>query len=357
MTTKAGATTEAAAVSDEEASVRARVLAAALEPVVGSVYFAPECHEAYAALGFDPSPGSPTDPWGAAHWGRVAMTDGAAYFTSRGSLLGQVPGEVVAATFGVFNPVAVVALVDHGWSLTDAATIRAARTKGATAQLVRILGERPEGVERATELLARAGERLRPEGRPIYAGLLAVGVPPEPVGAAWHLAERLREYRGDAHVVAFTAAGFDGTEIQLLTEAVAGMPRGTYARTRAWSDQDLDEAEARLTERGLLAGGAPTEHGRAAREEVERATDAPCRPMVESLGDDLAELLAILRPWDEAVRAAAGYYPSSPQEALLSEEAQAWMDRHGLPRFGTQLGSGHGAGPAPGADARPDVVP
>ena len=40
-----------------EASARSRVLAVALEPVVGSVYFAPEAHEAYAALGFGPSPG------------------------------------------------------------------------------------------------------------------------------------------------------------------------------------------------------------------------------------------------------------------------------------------------------------
>ena len=30
-------------------SVRARGLAAAIEPIAGQVYFAPECHEAYLA--------------------------------------------------------------------------------------------------------------------------------------------------------------------------------------------------------------------------------------------------------------------------------------------------------------------
>ena len=34
----------------------------------------------------------------------VALPDGPAYFTSRGSVMGQVPGELVAAAFAVFNP-------------------------------------------------------------------------------------------------------------------------------------------------------------------------------------------------------------------------------------------------------------
>ena len=86
----------------------ARRLAMALEPVAGQVYFSPECHVAYAELGFAPSPGSLA--------GGVQMPDGAAYFTSRGSVMGQVPGEVVAAAFAVFNPDAVVPAVEFGWS-------------------------------------------------------------------------------------------------------------------------------------------------------------------------------------------------------------------------------------------------
>jgi hypothetical protein len=131
----------------------ARRLASLIEPIVGQVYFSPECHAEYEKLGFDPSPGKA---------GEVALPDGPAYFTSRGSLMGQVPGEVVAAAFSVFNPAVVVPHVQLGWSRTDAATICAARTRGAVAQLARILGEHPDGIDRASALLRRAASPLKP---------------------------------------------------------------------------------------------------------------------------------------------------------------------------------------------------
>jgi hypothetical protein len=290
---------------DDGLSGRARALAGALEPVAGQVYFAPECHEAYAGLGFRPSPGAPRG---------VAMPDGAAYFCSRGSIMGQVPGEVVAAAFGVFDPAVVVAAVSHGWTLTDAATICAARTTGAVAQLRRVLGDAPAGIERATELLQRAVAPLRPEGRPLYAGLLALGLPGDPIGDAWRLADMLREHRGDAHTAAWTSAGFDATEIGLLTELWWGLPLRSYVRTRAWSGEDLDAAEERLLGRGLLADGALTDTGRAEREAVERATDRACRPTLDALGEDLDELVALLRAWGAAIREAGGYPAAGPHD-------------------------------------------
>jgi hypothetical protein len=297
--------------SDDGLGERARVLAAAIEPVAGQVYFSPECHGAYAELGFNPSPTSV---------GGVAMPDGAAYFCSRGSSMGQVPGEVVASAFAVFNPVVVTAAVRHGWTLTDATTICAARTRGAIAQLTRILGPRPEGIAAATSLLARAGEGLRVEGHPLYAGVMSQGLPDDPVGAVWSMADRLREYRGDAHTAAWTTAGFDATEIGLLTELYWGLPMRSYVRTRAWSDADLDAAEARLVERGMVADGCMTGDGREAREDVERATDAQCASIVERLGTDMDELLGLLRPWGVAIRNAGGYPQSGPHELARAQE-------------------------------------
>jgi hypothetical protein len=75
---------------------------------------------------------------------------------------------------------------------------------------------------------------------------VSLGLPGDPLGDAWRLADMLREYRGDAHTSAWTAAGFDATEIGLLTELYWGLPMRTYIRTRAWSDADLDAAEDRL---------------------------------------------------------------------------------------------------------------
>jgi hypothetical protein len=283
----------------------ARALAAVLEPIAGQVYFAPECHARYQALGFGPSPGD---------FAGVAGPDGAAYFCSRGSVMGQVSGEVVAAAFGVFNPAVVVPLVQRGWELTDAATICAARTEGAVGQLTRVLGERPDGLDRANELLDRAVTPLRPEGKPLYAGLRSLGLPGDPLADAWRRADLLREFRGDAHIAAWTGAGLDATEIGLLTELYWGLPMRTYIRTRSWSDADLDGAEARLVDGGLVAGGALTDEGRRRREQVEAATDRQCRPIVDAVGADLDELLDILRPWGEAIRRAKGYPAAGPHD-------------------------------------------
>ena len=292
-------------IAADVVSARARALGSAVEPVTGQVYFSPECHRAYEALGFAPSP---------MEMAGVAMPDGAAYFCSRGSVLGQVSGEVIAATFAVFNPAVVVPFVAQGWKLVSAEAICAARTTGAVAQLTRILGTAPAGLARATELLQRANDPLRPEGRPLYAGLLSLGLPGDPIGDAWRLGDRLREFRGDAHIAAWIGAGFDATEIGLLTELYWGLPLRTYVRSRSWTDSDLDAAEARLEQRGFVADGAFTADGRAARELVEVATDELCRPIIEALGDDIDELLAILGAWSESIKAAGGYPSFGPHD-------------------------------------------
>jgi hypothetical protein len=284
----------------------ARRLASALEPVVGQVYFATECHQEYEKLGFSPSPFTLDSG--------VQLPDGPAYFTSRGSCMGQAPGELVAAAFGVFNPEAVIPAVQFGWTLCDAPTIASARTRGATAQLTRILGERPEGIDRVTDLLRRAAAPLRPEGRPLYAGLLSLGLPGDPMGDMWRAGDILREFRGDAHTAAWTSTGLDATEIGLLTELYWGLSPRTYVRTRAWSNEQLDAADDRLRARGLVDDDGLTDAGRALRESVEVATDDQCRPAVASLGDDLSELLAALQPWGAAVRAAGGYLPTGPHD-------------------------------------------
>jgi hypothetical protein len=284
----------------------ARRLAGALEPVTGQVYFAAECHQEYEKLGFSPSPFTLDTG--------VQLPDGPAYFTSRGSCMGQVPGEMVAAAFAVFNPDAVIPAVQFGWTRCDAPTIASARTRGATAQLTRILGESPDGIDRVTELLQRAAAPLRPEGRPLYAGLLSLGFPGDPMGDMWRSGDILREFRGDAHTAAWTSAGFDATEIGLLTELYWGLRPRSYVRTRAWSDDQLAAAEERLRSRALIDDDGLTGEGRARREAVEAATDDQCGPAVAALGDDLAELLAVLEPWGAAIRAAGGYPPSGPHD-------------------------------------------
>lgn len=169
----------------------------------------------------------------------------------------------------------------------------------------------------------------------MYAGVVARGLPAEPVLRLWRLAERLREFRGDSFVHAFVHHGFDGCEIQVLTERLAGFPSKTYSASRGWTDAELDAAADRLASRGLLDGDGPTAAGRAGREEVEETVDRYCRPIEEALGDNaLVELVTILQPWGDAIRSDAGYYPSSPQEQVMHPSVDEWMVANGRHPFG-----------------------
>jgi len=301
-------------VDDQELSAKARRLAAALEPFAGQVYFAPECHAKYVALGFSASP---------AERNGIAMPDGSAYFCSRGSMLGQVPGELVAAAFAVFNPAAVIPAVTFGWSLTEATAIGRARTEGSLAQLTRILGFEPEGIARLRDALGRASTSLPVAGRPLYAAVLAQEVPTSPMGAAWRFADRLREYRGDSHTAAWTAVGFDAVEIGLMTELYWGLPLTTYTRSRAWSHDELDDGIRRLEDRGLIKDGAFTVRGRDEREAIEKSTDRQCRPVIELLGEEFDTVINVLTPMGQEIRNKHGYPASGPHDIARTAARQS----------------------------------
>jgi hypothetical protein len=295
------------AVASSSIRLAARALSGALEPVIGQVYFSPECHASYVALGFAPS---------AREMNGVALPDGPAYFTSRGSLLGKASGHLVASAFAVFNPVAVVASVNHGWSLTDAATIRAARHDGAVGQLRRLIGDDLGGLAAVNEALARGVDVCRPEGRPLFAGVISEPVPIEPLDRLFVLGDALREFRGDAHTAAWTSAGLDAVEIGLLTECYWGLPFKSYVRSRAWSEAELDAGLARLQNAGFVDDTATsmTEAGRAFRERIEDVTDDQLTPAINAMGDTLDPAVATLSRWAATVRGGFGYPASGPQD-------------------------------------------
>lgn len=301
-------------MNDAELSAKARELAAVIEPFAAQVYFSPECHARYVGLGFAPSPGDRNG---------IAQPDGPAYFCSRGSLLGQASGELVASAFAVFNPSVVIPAVTFGWSITDAKAIERARTDGAIAQLTRILGPAPVGVERLRDVLGQASASLPVAGKPLYAGVLGQEVPSSPIGAAWRFADRLREYRGDAHTASWTSAGFDAIEIGLLTELRWGLPLKTYVRSRAWSGAALDDGIRRLEERGLVRDGSLTERGKQERETVELNTDRQCRPVIESLGEEFDSVITLLAPMGRQIRVQRGYPASGPRDMTGRSSAEA----------------------------------
>ena len=279
-------------VNTEDVRRVSRRLRDLVEPICANVYFAPEAQEEYAELGLSYLPG---------------------YFCSRSACMGQVPGEVVVATFGVFNPDIVLPAVEEGWSKTDASSLLEARQRGAIAGLTRIFDGVPEGTTRAIELLRPAGEAGSPEGHPIHAGLRSLGWPGDPIGDLWRACDLVREHRGDAHVAAWVSAGVGAIEITLLTELWWGLPLKSYVRTRGWTKEQVERAVDGLRAQGLIDDEGLTGTGEALRASIEEATDRQQRAAVEALGDDADELFALLEPLANAVVDSGGY-PANPSK-------------------------------------------
>jgi hypothetical protein len=259
------------------------------------IYFAPEPEAQFAALGLEP--------------GRMS------YFAGRAAPMGAVGPGVVTATFYNFSPALVARCIPRAWALASPAAIVAARFAAVDVVLRRLLGDLADSPELAkmSGLLREAASACTPEGRPLYAGHADLGWPDGPLPQFWHGLTLIREYRGDGHIAALVAAGLSGLEA-LVTHTATGqgfVP--DFARaSRGWTQQEWDDAVARLTERGLLdASGALTAAGQEVRADIERETDRMASPPWQHLGDERTEeLTAIGRELTRAV-AAAGAFPAA----------------------------------------------
>jgi hypothetical protein len=277
-----------------------RRLGTLVEPLAAAVYFAPEAHAAYAALG---------------------ELDGfwAPYYASRGACLGETTPLNVAAAFGVFNPAHIVDQLRLAWKVAAPAQWWAARVDGATAQLERLLGSAPDGAVRATELLRRVADASAVAGRPFYAGLVSQPWPGTVLGDLWHAADLVREHRGDTHTAAWTAAGYTAPEIMMLTELWWGLPHGLYLGSRQWDADAITRGLERLRAEGWVDGEPPTitEAGVRARVAVEDATDVGEASVLDALTEaERDELFSILRPMAATIVAGGGY-PADPNEREL----------------------------------------
>ena len=278
---------------------RTRTLRNVCEPIGANVYFAPEAHQRYVALGLQ------------------AM--GSGYFCSRSASMGKPMGLVVTAAFGVFSPTIVVPAIEAGWAATEPEPLLQARYDGAVASLRRLLGEPDAGrVSRAVELLQRGLEVAEGAGHPLFSGLKGLPWPDEPLGALWRCCDMVREHRGDSHIAVWTRAMLKPIEIQLMSELQLGIPLKTYSLTRGWSVEEMDAAIEEMRRRGWVEGDAFTPEGREFREQIESDTDDMETTIVEAIRPDFDELIEILSPLAAAivkVGIAGGGYPGG-REAI-----------------------------------------
>lgn len=265
-----------------------------LEPFHGMIYFVPEAHDAYTAVGLK---------------GRRM-----GYFASRSAAMGPVPAELVIATFFNFHPDLVRRSIPEAWELASPSQVVEARLEAADRALRRMVGEAVDSPEmtEAAALARRATEGCRPEGRPLYAGHASLPWPStsDPHLVLWHAQTLLREFRGDGHVAALVAADLTGLEALVVHQATGELPPGVLQGTRAWSDEEWATGEASVRDKGWLAGdGSLTQAGQRARAEVEDLTDRLALSCWEQLGEaSCSRLRDLVRPWSRAIaeRAFAG---------------------------------------------------
>jgi hypothetical protein len=227
-----------------------------VEPLHNHVYFAPETEQHLTAAGLRP--------------GRMC------YFAGRAAPMGAVGPGVVTATFYNFSPSLVARHVPRAWGLASPGQVVTARLDAARASLTRLLGDAADGpqVAELAGLLREACTALNPEGRPLYAGHADLPWPDDDLGALWHGATLLREWRGDGHIACLVRAGLPGLEA-LVTHTLTG--RGFTVEmakaSRGWGDEEWAAASAALARRGLLDGTGLTAEGHALRQRLEDETD------------------------------------------------------------------------------------
>ena len=260
-----------------------------LEPICLVTFFADECNEEMAALGHR------------TYW------DG--YFASRAAPLGRVPSQVVHAAFYSFADGEAARHIPRVWETIPPEASIAARLRGSTASLRRILGDElvsSPGLTRAADLTTKAATSAPMEGRPMYAGMRSLEIPGDPVARLWHSATMLREHRGDGHIAALVGARIGGTEAHVLSALEMGIyPPESFGRIHHLPKKRLAEVMDGLRERGLVdREGRFTDAGRETKQRIEARTDELATPPYDALSPaEFDELIAALEPITAALLA------------------------------------------------------
>lgn len=213
------------------------------------------------------------------------------YVWGRAAALGaDVAPSVVVSAFGVFNANLLAPVYVHARTISSHDAILAARESGAASGLRLATGEvSVETITTCADQLLTALAALEPGPRHLFGALQALAVPTDPHGRLWRAAELVREHRGDSHLSACVAAGLDMVEMNVLTEIWLGYPVGAYSATRGFDEAQLAAAVARLAARGWMIDGALSDAGRAARNDIEAATDVGQHQLISALRDGFDE--------------------------------------------------------------------
>ena len=230
------------------------------------------------------------------------------YFAGRAAPLGAVGPAPVIASFFSFAPSMVQRALPDVWNRATPEQSLEARLDGAVAALLDMAGTptayQTRDLPELAELLERAADAVDCPGRVLAAANAVLPRPTAPLARVWHATTVLREHRGDGHVAALVAAGFDGCEA-LVLRASLDLNREMLQPARGWTDEEWDAAAARLVDRGWLsADGVVTAVGEATYVAVEAATDrVAARPWEALDAKEIRRLETLLHPWSASAMA------------------------------------------------------
>ncbi len=194
----------------------------------------------------------------------------AGYFAGRGGVLGDVPAEVVDATFALFAPQVVSAMWEMGVPVHG--------TRGGAElyfrQAAEWAGRHLAGVEDLARF-AELGERVIASapamGLPLFAGWRTLPRVSDPLGHAFQVSLILRELRGSIHLAALAAAGLTPVEAHKLADK---------------PDEYIDMF-------GWPQPYPNVDHLKGVRDEIEETTNARCAQILAgALSADEADELA-----------------------------------------------------------------
>lgn len=246
------------------------------------------------------------------------------YFAARSAPLGQVPPDVVTATFYNFSPGRVAKALPTAWEIAPPADALRVRLQTAVAALQRY-GVEQHDVATAADLLAKAARTTPVAGRPLFAANRALRWPSTPLETLWHAATLLREHRGDGHIAALVAAGISGRDSNVLHCAAGGVTAEFIRRSREYKDAEWQQCCTGLVGRGLLRVNTDgsltlTDAGRDLKDQIETVTNTVALSAFDALDDaEIQTLFTALTPITRTV-IAGGDLPEVTPMGLRRDE-------------------------------------
>ncbi|MDX1449342.1 MAG: hypothetical protein R3246_09815 [Acidimicrobiia bacterium] len=226
----------------------------------------PELEALFAELGIEPNRG---------------------YFAVRAAPMGRPNPVLVGSAFAFFPEVMVAKIVGRIWEGVEPDHILRVAIPRLAAAAASVYPSGPD-LELLVPRYERAAAAAPPAGRSLTAAWSSVEWPEEAAARLLGAATILREYRGDAHILALSSKELLPLAGHLLA---AGMrdedPIDAFARGRGYRDGDVAPVVADLERRGAIADGALTSIGRDLWESVESLTDHLGAAPWRALGDEL----------------------------------------------------------------------